>query len=201
MRGEAKSFLDAYTDAITIGLIVILVAAAGFVQEYRAEKALEALKRLAAPKARVLREGKEMVIPAKEVVPGDILLVEAGDTIPADARIIEAVELKTDEAVLTGESTPVKKSVAPVEEAPVTDRKNMLFMGTHVVYGRGKAVVVSTGMNTEFGRIAELVQTAEEEETPLQKKLDKFAKQIAYIVLALCAIIFVLEVFAEGFVI
>ena len=202
MRGEAKSFLDAYTDAITIGLIVILVAAAGFVQEYRAEKALEALKRLTAPKARVLREGKEMVIPAKEVVPGDILLVEAGDTIPADARIIEAVELKTDEAVLTGESTPVKKSVAPVdEEAPVTDRKNMLFMGTHVVYGRGKAVVVSTGMNTEFGRIAELVQTAEEEETPLQKKLDKFAKQIAYIVLALCAIIFVLEVFAEGFVI
>ncbi|MEM3547253.1 MAG: cation-translocating P-type ATPase [Candidatus Bathyarchaeia archaeon] len=202
MRGQAKSFLEAYTDAITIGLIVVLVAIAGFVQEYRAEKALEALKKLAAPKARVLRDGKEMIIAAKDVVPGDILLVEAGDTIPADARIFEAIELKADEAVLTGESTPVKKSVAPVnEEAPVTDRKNMLFMGTHAVYGRGKAVVVSTGMNTEFGRIAELVQTAEEEETPLQKKLDRFAKQIAYIVLALCAIIFVLEVFAEGFVV
>jgi Ca2+-transporting ATPase len=113
MRGQATSFLDAYTDAITIGLIVVLVAIAGFVQEYRAERALEALKRLAAPKARVLRDGKEMMIPAKDVVPGDILLVEAGDTIPADARLIEAIELKADEAVLTGESTPVKKRRSP----------------------------------------------------------------------------------------
>jgi len=202
LKGTAESFLEAYTDAITIGIIVVLVAVAGFIQEYRAEKALEVLKKLAAPRARVMRDGKEMIIPAREVVPGDILLLEAGDTIPADARLIEGVELKADEAVLTGESTPVNKNTAIVKtEAPVTDRKNMLFMATHTIYGRGKAVVTATGMNTEFGRIAELVQTAEEEETPLQKKLDRFAKQIAYAVLVLCAIIFVLEVFAEGFVI
>jgi Ca2+-transporting ATPase len=202
MSGKAESFLDAYTDAITIGIIVLLVAVAGFIQEYRAEKALEALKKLSAPKARLMRDGKEMTIPAREVVPGDLLLVEAGDTAPADARLIEAVEMKADEAVLTGESTPVNKSVTPLKaETPIADRKNMLFMATHTIYGRGKAVVTSTGMGTEFGRIAELVQTAEEEETPLQKKLNRFAKQIAYVVLVLCAIIFVLEVFAEGFVV
>jgi Ca2+-transporting ATPase len=195
------NLLESFTDPITIGIIVILVAVAGFIQEYRAEKAIEALKKLSAPKARVMRDGKEMIIPAREVVPGDLLLVESGDTAPADARLIEAVEMKADEAVLTGESTPVNKSVAALKvETPVADRKNMLFMATHTIYGRGKAVVTSTGMGTEFGRIAELVQTAEEEETPLQKKLDRFAKQIAYVVLVLCAIIFVLEVFAEGFV-
>jgi Ca2+-transporting ATPase len=202
LSGKAGSFLDAYTDAITIGIIVVLVAVAGFIQEYRAEKALEALKKLSAPKARVMRDGREMIIPAREVVPGDLLLVEAGDTAPADARLIEAVEMKADEAVLTGESTPVNKGVVTVKaETPIADRKNMLFMATHTIYGRGKAVVTSTGMSTEFGRIAELVQTAEEEETPLQKKLDRFAKLIAYVVLVLCAIIFVLEVFAEGFVV
>jgi len=200
--GTQKSILEIYTDPIIIGVIVILVAVAGFIQEYRAEKALEALKKLAAPKARVMRDGKEIIIPAREVVPGDLLLLESGDTVPADARLIEAIELKTDEAVLTGESTPVNKGVITVKaEVPIADRKNMLFMATHTIYGRGKAVVTSTGMGTEFGRIAELVQTAEEEETPLQKKLDRFAKQIAYVVLALCAIIFVLEVFAEGFVV
>jgi len=201
LRGEAEGFLDAFTDAITIGIIVILVAVAGFIQEYRAEKALEALKKLAAPKARVMRDGKEMIIPAREVVPGDLLLLESGDTVPADARLIEAIEVKTDEAVLTGESTPVNKNAAAVKaETPVADRKNTLFMATHTIYGRGKAVVTSTGMNTEFGRIAELVQTTEEEETPLQKKLNRFAKKIAYVVVILSAIIFVLEVFAEGFV-
>jgi len=202
LRGTAESFLEAYTDAITIGIIVVLVAITGFIQEYRAEKAIEALKKLAAPKARVMRDGKEMIIPAREVVPGDLLLLEAGDTVPADARLIEAVELKADEAVLTGESTPVNKNIVTIKvEAPVADRKDMLFMATHTIYGRGKAVVASTGMGTEFGRIAELVQMAEEEETPLQKKLNRFAKQIAYAVLVLCAIIFVLEVLAEGFAI
>jgi len=200
--GSQKSVLEIYTDPIIIGIIVILVAVAGFIQEYRAEKALEALKKLAAPKARVMRDGKEIIIPAREVVPGDLLLLESGDTVPADARLIEAIELKADEAVLTGESTPVNKGVGTVKaETPIADRKNTLFMATHTIYGRGKAVVTSTGMGTEFGRIAELVQTAEEEETPLQKKLDRFAKQIAYVVLVLCAIIFVLEVFAEGFVV
>jgi len=199
LRGEAEGFLDAFTDSITIGIIVVLVAVAGFVQEYRAEKAVEALKKLAAPKARLIRDGKEVIIPAREVVPGDLLLLESGDTVPADSRILEAVELKADEAVLTGESTPVRKTLEVVKpEAPVAERKNMLFMATHTIYGRGKAVVTSTGMRTEFGKIAELVQTAEEEETPLQKKLDRFAKKIAYVVTILAAIIFVLEIFAEG---
>jgi len=199
LRGEAEGFLDAFTDSITIGVIVILVAIAGFIQEYRAEKAVEALKKLAAPKARLIRDGREIIIPAREVVPGDLLVLESGDTVPADARILEAVELKADEAVLTGESTPVGKGLEVLRsEAPIAERKNMLFMATHTIYGRGKAVVTSTGMKTEFGKIAELVQTTEEEETPLQKKLDRFAKKIAYVVVALAALIFVLELFAEG---
>jgi Ca2+-transporting ATPase len=189
-------FLETYADSIVIGIIVILVAVAGFVQEYRAEKAIEALKKLAAPKARVLRDGKETLIPAREVVPGDVLVLEAGDTVPADARIVEAVELKADEAVLTGESTPVGKSLVTAKpEAPIAERQNMLFMATHTIYGRGKAAVVSTGMKTEFGKIAELVQTAEEEETPLERKLDSFAKKIAKVVVAVCVLIFALEAF------
>ena len=196
--GTQQGFLETYTDAIAIGIIVILVAVAGFIQEYRAEKALEALKKLTAPKARVMRDGREVIIPAREIVPGDLLIIESGDTVPADARIMESFELKADEAVLTGESTPVQKKAEPLKpDTPVAERKDMLFMATHTVYGRGKACVTSTGMSTEFGRIAELVQTAEEEETPLQKKLDFFAKRIARIILVLCAIIFVLELFAE----
>jgi len=197
--GTGKGFFETYTDTITIVIIVVLVAVAGFVQEYRAEKAVEALKKLTAPKARVMRDGKEMIIPAREVVPGDVLVLESGDTVPADARILEAIELRADEAVLTGESAPVEKGLDVVKpETPVAERKDMLFMATHTIYGRGKAVVTSTGMGTEFGRIAELVHTAEEEETPLEKKLDRFAKKIAYVVTVLAAIIFVLEIFAEG---
>jgi len=192
-----KDAFETYADAIVIGAIVILVAIAGFVQEYRAEKALDALRRLAAPKARVMREDREMIIPAREVVPGDIVVLEAGDHIPADARIIENVELKTNEAILTGESTPVNKdaSVTLPDSTNINDRRNMIFTATHVVYGRGKAAVTSTGMRTEFGKIAELVQEAEEEETPLQRKLDSFAKRIAKVVVGVCALIFGLEAF------
>jgi Ca2+-transporting ATPase len=196
MTGEAEGFMEAMADAIIIGAIVIMVAVTGFIQEYRAEKAVEAMKKLTAPKARVLRDGEEKIIPAKEIVPGDILILEAGDRVPADARIIEAIELKANEAILTGESAPVNKSVSPAKvDAPISERHNMLFTATHVVYGRGKAVVTTTGMNTEFGKIAEMVQTAEEEETPLQKKLDKFASKIAKVVVAVCVIIFALEAF------
>ncbi len=196
VTGEAEGFLEAMADAIIIGAIVILVAITGFVQEYRAEKAIEAMKKLTAPKARVIRDGEETIIPAKEIVPGDILVLESGDHVPADARIIEAIELKANEAILTGESAPVNKDVAPVkDEAPISERRNTLFTATHVVYGRGKAVVTTTGMNTEFGKIAEMVQTAEEEETPLQKKLDKFAGKIAKVVVAVCVLIFALEAF------
>lgn len=196
ITGSAEGFMEAMADAIIIGAIVILVAVTGFIQEYRAEKAIEAMKKLTAPKARVIRDGQEVIIPAKEIVPGDILVLESGDHVPADARIIEAIELKASEAVLTGESAPVNKDVNPVKsDAPISERRNTLFTATHVVYGRGRAVVTTTGMNTEFGKIAEMVQTAEEDETPLQKKLDKFAGKIAKVVVAVCVIIFALEAF------
>jgi Ca2+-transporting ATPase len=196
ITGAEEGFMEAMADAIIIGAIVILVAITSFVQEYRAEKAIEAMKKLTAPKARVIRDGQEIIIPAKEIVPGDILALESGDHVPADARIIEAIELKANEAILTGESAPVNKDVAPVKnEAPISERRNTLFTATHVVYGRGKAVVTTTGMNTEFGKIAEMVQTAQEEETPLQKKLDKFASKIAKVVVGVCVVIFALEAF------
>jgi len=192
-----KDVVETYADAIVIAAIVFLVAVAGFVQEYRAEKALEALKKLAAPKARVIRHGREMIVPAREVVPGDILVLESGDLVPADARLIESVELKTDEAVLTGESTPVNKDASAVlpPDTSIGDRRNTIFTATHTIYGRGKAVVTATGMKSEFGKIAGMVQEAEEEETPLQKKLDRFAGKIAKVVVAVCILIFALEAF------
>jgi len=192
-----KDVIETYADAIVIAAIVFLVAVAGFVQEYRAEKALEALKKLAAPKARLVRHGREMIVPAREVVPGDILVLESGDLVPADARLIESVELKTDEAVLTGESTPVNKDASEVlpPDTSIGDRRNTIFTATHTIYGRGKAVVTATGMKSEFGKIAGMVQEAEEEETPLQKKLDRFAGKIAKVVVAVCILIFALEAF------
>jgi Ca2+-transporting ATPase len=196
LAGESQQVLESFADTITIGAIVILVAVTGFVQEYRAEKALEAMKKLTAPKARVIRDGKEAIIPAKEIVPGDILVLESGDQVPADAKIIEAIELKANEAILTGESTPVNKELGVLpEDAPISERRNTVFTATHVVYGRGKAVVTNTGMNTEFGKIAEMVQTAREEETPLQKKLNRFAGKIAKVVIGVCVVIFALEAF------
>ncbi|MCJ7635552.1 cation-translocating P-type ATPase [Candidatus Bathyarchaeota archaeon] len=192
-----KDPFEIFADSLIIIIIVILVAVAGFVQEYRAEKAMDALKKLAAPKARVIRDDRIIMIPSRELVPGDILVLESGDLVPADARLIESVELKNDEAVLTGESTPVNKDASIIlqSDAPVNDKRNMVFVGTHVIYGRGKAVVTSTGMKTEFGKIAELVQEAKEEDTPLQKRLDKFAKKIAKVVVLVCIVIFALEVF------
>ncbi len=188
-------------DASTIGAIVVLNAVVGFVQEYRSEKAMEAMKKLTAPKARVLRSGKERLIPAREVVPGDIILLEAGDRIPADGRLLEVVDLKTDEAVLTGESTPVGKITGVLDEkTPVADRKNSVFMATHVTYGRGKTVITSTGMSTEFGKVAEMVQAVEEMDTPLKQKLARFAKKLGIAIVIICAIIFALELY-EIFVI
>ncbi|HID90793.1 TPA: ATPase, partial [Candidatus Bathyarchaeota archaeon] len=196
---ETPGLVEEYADAIAIGAIVVLNATVGFVQEYRSEKAMEAMKRLTAPKARLVRGGREVVVPAREVVPGDLVLLEAGDRVPADGRLIEAVSLKTDEAVLTGESTPVEKGTARIEaEAPVADRKNMVFMATYVIYGRGKALITSTGMGTEFGKIAEMVQTVEEKETPLKLKLERFARRLAAIIVVICALIFVLEQLRGG---
>jgi len=146
LPGEPPQYLlEVFADSLIIMIIVILVAVAGFIQEYRAEKAVEALKKLAAPKARVLRDDKIVLIPSRDLVPGDILVLESGDLVPADARLIESIELRTNEAILTGESIPVNKdaSVTLLAETPVNDKRNMIFVGTHVVYGRGKAVVTS----------------------------------------------------------
>jgi len=183
-------------EAATIVAIVVLNAVIGFVQEYRSEKAMEAMKKLTAPKARVLRNRTEKMIPSRDVVPGDIVLLEAGDRIPADARLLEVVDLKTDEAVLTGESTAVDKSLGVLDEkTSVAERKNLVFMATHITYGRGKAVITSTGMGTEFGKVAELVQTVEQVETPLKEKLAKFAKKLGIVIVIVTAIIFLLELY------
>ncbi|UCE95544.1 MAG: cation-translocating P-type ATPase [Candidatus Bathyarchaeota archaeon] len=194
------AFVAAYTqeesqvDTVTIAAIVVLNSVVGFIQEYRSEKAMEAMKKLTAPKARLMRNGKEVLVPAKDVVPGDIVLLESGDRVPADSRLIEVVDLRTDEAVLTGESTQVEKGIAIVNrDTPVADRRNMVFTATYVTYGRGKAVVTSTGMQTEFGKIAEMVQTVKAEETPLKLKLESFAKKLAIIIVIACAAIFILE--------
>lgn len=186
-------------DAIMIVLIVVIVVVIGFVQEYRSEKALEALKKLTAPTARLMRDGATLTVPSSEVVPGDIILLEAGDRVPADARLLNIASLRTDEAPLTGESSPVEKSIAVIDEnVPVADQKNSVFMGTHTVFGRAQAVVTSTGMNTEFGKIAGAVQAMDEKKTPLSIKLDVFAKKLGIIIVGLCGIIFLLEIVEHG---
>ena len=188
--------INEIVDAATIGTIVFLNAIVGFIQEYRSEKAMEAMKKLTAPKARVLRNGKELIIPSKNIVPGDIVLLEAGDRIPADARLLNVVDLKTDEAILTGESTAVSKLDGVLDEkTAVADRKNSVFMATHITYGRGKAVITSTGMGTEFGKVAKMVQSVEKVDTPLKAKLTKFAKKLGIIIVALCVIILLLELY------
>jgi Ca2+-transporting ATPase len=185
-----SAVLGEVADAVIIGVIVLFATSLGFFQEYRAERAMEALKRMAAPTASVRRGGKEVEIPARELVPGDIIILRTGDHIAADARLIEAVNLKTSEAPLTGESTPVEKNSSVIEgEAPVGDRRNMVYMGTAVIDGRGNAVVTATGMNTEFGKIAGLLQAVKAERTPLEINLDRTGKWIAIGALALCFIL------------
>ena len=170
------------TDAAIILAIVVASAILGFSQEYRSEKAVEALKRMTAPTANVLREGKKIKIPASQLVPGDIILLYTGDKIPADARLLEVYTLKADEASLTGESTPVDKFTSELtEQTPINDMHNMVFTGTIIVYGRGKAVVTATGMNTEFGKIAKMVQAAPQERTPLEKRMAVVGKWIGII--------------------
>ncbi len=176
-------------DAIVILIIVILNSVFGFLQEYKAEKAMQALKKLTSPVAKVLRQGSIKEIPAKDLVPGDIILLNEGDKVPADARIIESVRLKIDESSLTGESVPISKSIdAITKESPISERRNMAWLGTVVTYGRGKAVIISTGMGTEMGKIAKEIQV-EEEATPLQERLRIFGKHLGIIILAICAIV------------
>jgi len=191
---EPHFILETYADAIAIGAIVILNAIIGFVQEYRSEKAMEAMEKLTASRAKVLRGGREVICSAREIVPGDILLLETGDRIAADARLLEVVDLSIDEAILTGESVPVSKNThSLMVETLVADRKNIVFTGTHITYGRGKAIVVSTGMNTQFGKISEMVQLVGKEEIPLKLKLDQFAKKLGIIVVLAVAMILLLD--------
>jgi P-type Ca2+ transporter type 2C len=190
--GGEGSFLARYGDAIAIFLIVTLNAGLGFYQERRAEIALEALKRMQAPTARVVRDGRLCELAGSEVVVGDIIELEAGDAIPADARVVQAIDLATLEAALTGESAPIGKDAhADLEAlAPIGDRRNMLFVGTHVVRGKGRAVVTSTGARTELGRLSLLMQQGGEIKTPLEERLDRFGKQILVVCLALSVLLF-----------
>jgi Ca2+-transporting ATPase len=186
-------------EGIVILAIVILNALLGYFQEARAEQAVAALKNLAAPESTVLRDGRRQRVPARELVPGDVVLLESGDRVPADARLLLASNLKVDEAALTGESLPVSKRAERIEgEAGLGDRVNMLFSGTTVIFGRGRAVVVSTGMHTEVGRIAGLIETAVKETTPLQQELDRTGKRLSVIMLAICAVVFFTGIVVEG---
>ena len=186
-------------DAIAILCIVIINATLGFIQEYKAEKAIEALKKLSTTHAKVIRGGETLKIEAKDLVPGDIILVEAGDKIPADARLIESFSLEVSEAPLTGESVPVKKNPETLtnEHCPLGDKVNMLFKDTSVTYGRGKAVVVATAINTEVGKISTLLKEGVHPQTPLQKALEKVGKNLSAAALLIIGVIFLTEVFYD----
>ncbi|MBR6527292.1 MAG: calcium-translocating P-type ATPase, PMCA-type [Lachnospiraceae bacterium] len=192
MSGHPSEFFE----PLLILLIVVLNAIMGVMQESKAEKALDALKSLSAPHARVIRGGQEMVIDAVDLVPGDLILLEAGDFVPADGRLIETSAMKIEESALTGESVPVEKDAdAQIDEnAPLGDRINMVYSGCSVTYGRGRAIVTGTGMDTEMGKIANLLEGEEEGQTPLQKKLASLGKYLGILALAACAVIFVVGI-------
>ena len=184
---------EGITDTIIILIVVIINAIIGVAQENKAEKSLEALQKLSAHASKVIRNGKMIVIPSRELVPGDVVVLETGDYVPADLRIIEAVNLKSQESALTGESVPVEKIIDTInEEVGIGDRTNMLFSSSLITYGRGKGIVVETGMNTEVGKIAEIINSSEEGTTPLQEKLNKLGKILGIAALAICVVIFII---------
>ena len=185
---------EGITDSIIILIVVIMNAIIGVAQESKAEKSLEALQKLSSHVAKVIRNGELIIVPSKELVPGDIVVLETGDYVPADLRIIEAVNLKVQEASLTGESVPVEKNIEAIsdEKVGIGDRTNMLFSSSLITYGRGKGIVVETGMNTEVGKIASIINDTNETETPLQEKLNKLGKTLGIGALIICAVIFVI---------
>ena len=193
---DAGHLVEGLVEVGIIVIVVLLNAILGVIQESKAEAAIEALQTMTAATCKVIRDGKQMILHSDELVPGDIVVLEAGDAVPADGRIIECASLKIEEAALTGESVPVNKLIDALNmqdssaEVPLGDRKNMCYMGSTVVYGRGKAVITETGMDTEMGKIAGALAAASDEETPLQKKLDKLGKTLSFLVLGICVFIF-----------
>lgn len=186
---------EAFTDVIIIMAVVIINAVLGVVQESKAEAAIEALQEIAAATSKVLRDGKQVVLKSEDLVPGDVVVLEAGDSVPADGRIIESASMKIEEAALTGESVPVNKIVDVLKlggekDVPLGDRKNMMYMGSTVVYGRGRAVVTGTGMNTEMGKIADALAKAQDEETPLQIKMNQLSRMLTILVVGISMVIF-----------
>ena len=189
------------TEVIIILAVVLLNAILGVVQESKAEAAIEALQTMTAATSKVLRDGKITVLHSADLVPGDVVLLEAGDAVPADGRLLESASLKIEEAALTGESVPANKTAETISaegDVPLGDRKNMCYMGSTVVYGRGSAVITATGMDTEMGKIAGVLARTEQEETPLQRKLTQLGKTLSYLVLAICVFIFVFDLLVEG---
>lgn len=192
---------ESFADVIIIMLVVVINAALGVFQESKAEKAIEALQEIAAATSKVIRDGHQMTVKSEELVPGDIIILEAGDSVPADGRVLEAASMKIEEAALTGESVPVTKtaeilrSEAAEKDIPLGDRKNMVYMGSSVVYGRGRAVITGTGMNTEMGKIADALSKAKDGDTPLQLKLNQLSKILSFLVIGICIAIFALDMF------
>lgn len=188
-----SGLLGEYLDAVTIVAIILINGILGFVQEFRAERSLRALKQLSAPTSRVIRDGKVVQVAARELVPGDVVLVESGDRIPADVRWLEINSCSVEESALTGESLPVNKHAEPIrdEDVPLGDRKNIGFMGTMVARGTGKGVVIRTGMDTEMGKIADLIQNTESQETPLQHRLEQLGKILIAVSLGLTILVVV----------
>ena len=192
---------ESLTEVFIILVVVLLNAVLGVVQESKAEAAIEALQTMTAATSKVLRDGKITVLHSADLVPGDVVILEAGDAVPADGRLLESASLKIEEAALTGESVPVNKTAEPIVaegDVPLGDRKNMCYMGSTVVYGRGSAVITATGMDTEMGKIAGVLARTEQEETPLQRKLTQLGKTLSYLVLAICVFIFVFDLLVEG---
>ena len=188
-----------FADVIIILAVVLINATLGVIQESKAEAASEALKQMTAATTKVLRDGKQISVKSEELVVGDVIILEAGDAVPADARLLECASLKCEEAAMTGESVPVEKTVSTIavredgREIPLGDRKNMVYMGGTAVYGRARAVITATGMDTEMGKIAGALADAEEEKTPLQLKLGQLSKILTYIVLGICGFIFLFQ--------